>query len=159
MPGAGEGHAESVLRAYWPEQVPFGLPVGTHPTLMAKVEVNYSRWVVRCPWCYSAQVACDTDRRFFCVICLNAKANGQWVEVIWPADDERQGIEAILELRPPGNRNWLPGQAFVRPLGWVGPAETISQLEEENRLQADVIRTPQVIPLSSHVGRGVKGPS
>jgi hypothetical protein len=154
MPGAGDDHAESILRAHWPAQVPFGLPIGTHPSITAKVEVNLSRWVVRCPWCPSAQVACDTDRRFFCVECLSGGANGQWIPVVWPDDDTRHAIEALLELRPVGNQHWKPGVLFLRGHGWAGPAETVEQLEEENRLQADVLRVPQVIPISSFTAVG-----
>ena len=71
--------------------------------------VNHGRWVVDCP-CGSAQLACRSDRRFFCTDCRNAWAFGKWVRVTWPA--EEADIEALLLQRPfPRNRNWHPRES------------------------------------------------
>lgn len=68
--------------------------------------VNHGRWVVDCP-CGSAQLACRSDRRFWCVDCQNAWALGKWVGVTWPKDEA--DIEGLLAQRPfPKNRNWHP---------------------------------------------------
>jgi len=112
---------ERIVKRYWPKGVQHwepgpvvGVPADvegnpTGPELVATAEVNHNRWLVRCPFCDSGvQHACDIDRRFFCVDCLNLAAGGCWVRVVWP--DDRTEIEEALLERPLGNRNWKPGQ-------------------------------------------------
>jgi hypothetical protein len=72
--------------------------------------VGPGRWVVRCPFCSSAQLA-DPDRttRFLCVDCLNEAVGRQWVVVKWPTDVAR--IEEALEPRPEENQSWEPGES------------------------------------------------
>lgn len=82
------------------------LPTAVHPTVTVTPLVNTGRWVVPCPWCYSASVASRTDHRFFCVECRNVGAQGKWVKVAWPESHEE--IEALLVMRPsPRSRHWL----------------------------------------------------
>lgn len=81
--------------------------------------VDHGRWVVDCmePRCNAAQVASETDPRFFCHICHNAGYGGAWLPVVWPPVSERNEIETLLLLRPePQHRNWWPDEtlAFVR---------------------------------------------
>lgn len=91
------------------------------------VFVNDGRWLVQCP-CGGAQYASKTDHRFFCIDCLNATANGLWVAVTWP---QYPGlIEAVLDVRPTNQADWLPG-------------ETLSQLAAEN--QANGYPVPDVV--------------
>jgi len=146
VPGSS-GHAEAVVRTYWPAGIPFALPLGTADVAL-KAEVNYSRWMVMCPECSSAQHACETDRRFLCTECLNGWQNGLWIPVEWPPDDLRAEIEAILlERSSPANRIWKPGVLRVRHVGWVGPAETLEQLRAENEVQGSVPAEPGVFAI------------
>jgi hypothetical protein len=81
------------------------LPDATHPTLRATAAVNHGRWIVSCPWCFSASMAARFDHRFFCVECLNRPAGGKWVGVDWP--DNADDVESLLVMRPnPATRNW-----------------------------------------------------
>lgn len=82
---------------------------------------NHGRWMAQCPFCKSAQVAFEADRRFLCAECGNGESGGKALPVVWPDDRARLRIEAALAPRPRDNRNWVPG-------------ETASQLEAENRL-------------------------
>lgn len=79
-----------------------------------RVEVNGGRWVVRCPFCNSAQHASHTDPRFMCVPaphgCSNESVGGKWLKVQWPKNPEL--IEAALSPRPMPNRNWKPGESI-----------------------------------------------
>ena len=94
----------------------------THESVVAHASVNYGRWLVRCPWCKSAQYASTEDQRFFCVECANAVVGGRWVRVVWP--ENRAEIEAVLCRRPAReNRNWELGEA-------------VQHLELENRQHA-----------------------
>lgn len=70
---------------------------------------NHGRWVVECPDCAGAQVACRTDRRFMCNECANITIGGHWRPVAWPA--EATAIDAELDKRPRQNQNWLPGES------------------------------------------------
>lgn len=81
--------------------------------------VNHGRWIVRCP-CGSAQLACRSDRRFWCVDCRNDWAQGKWVAVTWPTYEA--GIETLLGRRSDKtNRNWVP-------------AEDLAAIEADNAL-------------------------
>lgn len=71
-----------------------------------EVVVNHGRWVVNCE-CGSAQLACRTDHRMFCVDCENVAVGGRWVHVAWP--DDPYAIERALSRRPVDLQNWLPG--------------------------------------------------
>jgi hypothetical protein len=88
------------------------LPAGAHPSITATAVVNHGRWIVPCPWCFSAQMASRSDRRFFCVECGNAGAGGMWVRVVWPPAFRE--IEALLCMRPdPRNRSWLANETLA----------------------------------------------
>lgn len=69
--------------------------------------VNHGRWVVECPFCPSAQLAFDEERRFYCTECFNAEVEHRWVTVVWPDEETRAAIEEALSKRPePATRNW-----------------------------------------------------
>lgn len=80
---------------------------------------NHARWVVDCPTCNGAQLACRTDKRFMCNECANVAIGGRWRVVEWPVDADE--IERLLDRRPDVARNWFPG-------------ETVRQLKDENRV-------------------------
>jgi hypothetical protein len=72
-------------------------------------EVNQGRWVARCPFCPSAQVATPADPRFLCAGadgCANGAVGGAFVPVVFPDDTERTDIVGALVVRPRENRNW-----------------------------------------------------
>lgn len=80
----------------------------TAPGPSTPAYVNHGRWVVDCPDCNNAQLACRTDRRFMCNDCGNIALGGLWRPVEWPANP--QAIETVLESRPMENQNWVPGE-------------------------------------------------
>lgn len=89
------------------------------PQAAIKAYVNQGRWVVDCPDCNNAQLACKTDPRFLCNECGNVVVGNLWRPVTWPPNVA--GIETVLEVRPIANQNWTPG-------------ETIQDLVAENTL-------------------------
>lgn len=116
-----DGLPVAAVAAYlhWAAAAPFAVPAVTDPASLAHARVDHGRWVVDCPFCPSAQVAFETDRRYLCADCGNAAVGGAWVRVLWPPDPAV--IEGLLRPRPPAHRSWRP-------------AETVEQLEAENRL-------------------------
>lgn len=78
------------------------------PQASVQVSVNHGRWVVDCPDCAGAQLACRTDRRFMCNECGNVVIGGLWRTVDWP--DDSTGIEKALSPRPPANQNWVSSE-------------------------------------------------
>lgn len=79
--------------------------------------VNHGRWIVECPDCASALLACHTDARFLCYECGNIANGGHWRPVAFPR--KADVIDQLLMARPEKNRNWRPG-------------ETLKQLRAEN---------------------------
>lgn len=114
--------AEEVALVGWTAPVPaaqaFAAGMGPRSTAIAAY-VNHGRWVVECPDCAGAQMACPDDRRFMCNNCANALNGGFWRLVAWPKD--RDKIEALLRPRPIENQHWRPG-------------ETVVDLKAENKL-------------------------
>lgn len=87
------------------------LNVGINPEAAVPAYVNHGRWVVDCPDCRNAQLACKTDPRFMCNECGNVAVGSLWRPVIWPANV--QGVESMLQNRPVENQNWEPAQSKV----------------------------------------------
>lgn len=114
--------AEWAIRQFWhgPGLADKAIAEAKKPAAGTEIEVyaNEGRWVVECPDCHSAQLACRTDPRFLCVECGNIAVEGRWRSVVWPSDVA--GVEAALEQRDDAvNQNWVPG-------------ETVDDLLEEN---------------------------
>lgn len=79
---------------------------------------NHGRWIVQCPDCNGAQLACSTDRRFMCSECGNVAIDGLWRPVVWPADHQELG--ELISVRADRTRqNYEPG-------------ETVAQIREQN---------------------------
>lgn len=75
--------------------------------------IDAGRWIVQCPTCRSATVACCHDPFFMCTSCGNAGFDGRWVRVGFP--DDKEELEAFLETIPgfrgsAPDRNWRPGE-------------------------------------------------
>lgn len=85
--------------------------------------VNEGRWVVDCPTCAGAQLACLSDPRFMCNECGNAEVGGRFRPVVLPVARTREALARILEPRPTANQHWRPG-------------ETLADLRRENRAHA-----------------------
>lgn len=110
--------AEWVPTRHWQSPLPLrdALAAATAPPGEAvEVYVNEGRWVVSCPDCGGAQLACRSDPRFLCNECANVVIGGLWRPVVWPEDV--LGIETALEKRPlVHTRNWLPGETAAQLL-------------------------------------------
>ena len=87
-----------------------------------KARIEYSRYLVDCPNCNSAEFAFE-DKLFFCSQCLNSDIQGKIRKVKMPKD--RKEIEVILGKRAIKNRHWFPN-------------ETVEDLDKEN-LKMEVI--------------------
>lgn len=89
-------------------------------TVAVFAHVNHGRWVVACPDCNGAQLACLTDHRFMCHVCANVAADGLWRPVIWPA--EVTDISSVMAKRTDRRmQNYEPG-------------ETVKDLREQNEV-------------------------
>lgn len=102
--------AEWAPRAHWTAPAPLEAAMAA-PTAHGEsvsVVVNHGRWVVACPDCQGAQLACRTDKRFMCDECGNVAIGGEWRPVVWPP--QATAIEAVLKRRRIVNQNWLPGE-------------------------------------------------
>ncbi len=76
--------------------------VSHRPIVAARVYAG--QWIIDCPMCCGAQVVALGDR---CVDCDTR------LDVIWPSDEMRHGIERVLGLRPVTHtRNWTPGESL-----------------------------------------------
>lgn len=73
--------------------------------------VNHGRWIVRCPFCTSAELACLSDPRFMCCECGNAENLGSWCPVRFP--EGIPAIEAALSARPLPLQNMEPGETLA----------------------------------------------
>jgi len=84
------------------------------PKGTVQAEINYGRWIIKCPRCPNAEAADPEWPLFVCTDC------GQGPDgAIFPKD--KAGIEAVLLLRPrPQNRTWLPH-------------ETLADLKQQNK--------------------------
>lgn len=124
-----EKRSEDAPHALWRPFVEHGVPL---PREMAvhepiRVSMNHGRWIVKCPWCGSAQYASVTDHRFFCVDCGN-KGQG-WAKTVWPRNADQ--IETDMDLREPLNRNLDVG-------------ETAKTIRDENLVHfGDIVRSPE----------------
>jgi hypothetical protein len=116
----GKQPAESAAVVCWVHRhITPDFTLGLDGVSVVLAYVNHGRWMVKCPDCRTPQIACESDRRFFCTACLNHSAKGKWRKVLWPKELIRRQIESILLLRPVPNQNWEP-------------PETIEDLRREN---------------------------
>jgi hypothetical protein len=98
---------------HWPPDTPFVPPSDLARDAAVVAFVNDGRWLAECP-CGAAQLVSQSDRRYFCVDCMNQYAGGRWVRVAWPDDVTVEAIEALLVRRPfPDTRNWLPHETIT----------------------------------------------
>ena len=107
--------AERVIRLHWTrrDRKPF-IPQDISAKAVAHAEIDAGRWIVRCPWCSSAQSAFSTDPRFFCVDCLNEAVGHKWIRVVWPTNQTRNAIEHTLQVAPrAAQMRWRPDESMA----------------------------------------------
>jgi hypothetical protein len=122
-PIAGTSVAEWPIQRFWSRQdVAKFVPQEIADTPLAQAEVNRGRWIVCCPLidpstgvrCGGAQMAADSDPRYFCLTCLNEAVGRKWLTVTWPDAETRSGIEDVLSQRPGSFfQNWLPSETVA----------------------------------------------
>lgn len=78
--------------------------------------VDQGRWIAKCE-CGGAEIVWN-EGLFMCQSCWNSAHKHNFRSVVWPK--QRTSIEALLDLRPLLNRNWLLD-------------ETVEQLQRENQ--------------------------
>ena len=83
-----------------------------------KARIEYSRYLVDCPNCNSAEFYFE-DKLFFCSLCGNSNIGGKSIRVKLPK--ERKEIEVVLGKRNIVNRHWKE-------------PETVKDLETENTI-------------------------
>jgi hypothetical protein len=92
--------------------------VSNRPAVLVRAYAG--NWINDCPLCRGAQLTSLGDR---CVDC------GLLLEVRWPSDEVRYGVERLLSQRPISHtRNWSPGESLHDLLAenvqhGIGPAE------------------------------------
>jgi hypothetical protein len=70
-------------------------------------EVNWGRWIVRCPACPSALAVVPLVEAVDCEECAAR------IEVHWPAPDMLYGVARLLSMRPdPHTRSWTPTETL-----------------------------------------------
>jgi hypothetical protein len=129
----GTTAAERIVLAFWHMEtsgfnIAFSDKVSTAAVTHARVDLG--RWICDCPWCASAQNASREDHRFFCVHCGNSPAGGQWIEVVWPEEQEIADVENLLGQRHRTNQWYTPTCAAAAP-PWF-KRETVADLVAEN---------------------------
>jgi len=82
-------------------------------------EINQGRWLAHCPFCTGAELIDLQDPRFFCLSCMNEKAQRRWVHVVLPKNFQAIEVE-LLKRKEPQHQNWLPG-------------ETVQMLKDERK--------------------------
>jgi hypothetical protein len=103
--------AASVPAQFWQAPMPPVFKVGTSSAPALKVYLNHGRWVVNCPDCNGAQLACFDDKRFMCNECANVAVGNLWRVIVWPED--RRAVEEAVAARPVLNQNWVAGESIA----------------------------------------------
>lgn len=111
------------------------------PTIQARVYA--SQWIGDCPVCRSASVLDFGTPIWECRDC------GTSIEVYWPSNDVRRGVERLLSLRPIAHtRNWFPGETLHDLLAentehGIGPTEQGQQMAIiGDRIEVDTLPKP-----------------
>lgn len=91
---------------------PLSADLNPDPATATFAYINHGRWVVDCPECRNAQLACRTDPRFMCNECGNVGCGRLWRQVVWPTNIQK--VEGLLTNRPLANQNWTPDEKTVR---------------------------------------------
>ena len=91
--------------------------------------IHRDNWVVACPTegCGDVSFVWLDEPLYMCANCFNEEVGGRWRRVQVPPAGEREQIEAVLGQRVlPQQRNW-------------DPAETVGELEAQNREHGDPV--------------------
>jgi len=107
-------------------------------------EINFGRWIARCPDCNGAEDVDPDEPIFYCISCGNFKNNGRPRKVIFPDKKEREAIEKEVLKRPikiTGGANELERLTNAVPTvltkkgvlsrSWI-PGETAEDIRKQN---------------------------
>lgn len=100
--------------------------ISVSPSTLGRVYAG--QWIADCPLCSSASVLRFGSPAWDCQDC------GTELEVRWPPEETRRGIERLLSMRPISHtRNWFPGETLHDLLAEnvthaIGPAEEGQEL-------------------------------
>jgi len=113
---------ENLFRRRVRERITKGYHTGPTPTAQAGTVAAYvseGRWVADCgtEGCTGGMEVSRVYGFALCAHCAGGIQGGAWFTVAFPKDADE--IEALLEVRPEANQNWLIG-------------ETIADLKREN---------------------------
>lgn len=84
-------------------------------------ELNWGRWIVRCPFCNGAELyegawpppgqPVKSKNEFYCHSCGMKENNGKTLPVELP-DEVKTAVEMITGKRSMSNRNWKYGESL-----------------------------------------------
>lgn len=93
------------LSEYWKRKLGKPFPIAAAPKGSLRAEINYSRWLVKCPNCNEATVVSKQWPFWACPSCGSPENEGRMYRIVFPANAAL--IEHELMKRPdPRNRNW-----------------------------------------------------
>jgi hypothetical protein len=118
---------------------------GTPKGKPVAAEINFGRWIARCPDCNGAEDVDPNEPIFYCFSCGNFSNNGRPRSVIFPPTKERKAIEAEILKRPVkirGGANELERMVNAVPevvtdegilsRSWL-PGETVDEIKRQNK--------------------------
>jgi len=109
-------------------------------------EIDWGRWIVKCPDCNGAEDVDPDEPVFYCLTCGNYKNNGYLRPVIFPSKAEREEIEKVLLERPveekaaPNELERIVGAKPKKAITKNGIAVRLSRNWKPNETAADLRR-------------------
>jgi len=120
-------------------------PIKGEPTGEVEAEINWGRWIARCPDCNGAEDVDPEEPIFYCFSCGNYKNRGKPRKVKFPSKKVREEIEAELLKRPieiKSGANEIDRLVNAQPKirdehgllsrSWT-PGETVGDLKKQNK--------------------------
>lgn len=103
-------------------------------------EINFGRWIARCPDCGGAEYVSPSEKVFYCLSCGNHSLGGDARRVVFP--ENREEIEAeVLSREVTQGRGINPMDRAIKAQpkvpglsrSWT-PGESVEDLKEQKRL-------------------------
>ena len=120
-------------------------PIHGEPKGEVEAEINWGRWIARCPDCPGAEDVAPEEPIFYCFSCGNYMNEGHPRKVIFPSEKIRKQIEAEVMKRPvefAGGANEIDRAINAKPTAsddkgvlsrcWI-PGESVEALKRENK--------------------------
>lgn len=120
-------------------------PMEGEPTGEVVAEINWGRWIAKCPDCNGAEDVDPDEPIFYCFSCGNYKNRGKPRKVKFPSKKVREEIEAELLKRPveiKSGANEIDRLVNAQPKikdkdgvlsrCWT-PGETVGDLKKQNK--------------------------